>query len=174
LKKNKFNIFTIFLLSVITYSCASNAQQFTQEQLEDFNNVNNSITAEETTQHNNSINQRALDQHTNSAELRAIKNTVEATKSEEGCDIDDDEQLVCEALMCVIGIAIPESAAECLDVNIRFAAYIATLGPLRSPPSCKSRNDQCESTGKASKAPVEVAQCQQLGLGDDPCEWLDQ
>lgn len=83
------------------------------------------------------------------------------------CPIPDDEKLVCEVVLCnPVGLAISESRSECLAVNRRFAIYLATLGPFRDPPSCKSRDQNCQVTGKASNATIDPAFCNELGTDD--------
>ena len=66
------------------------------------------------------------------------------------CPIKNDEQLVCEALVCAVGIAIPESHAECVKVQTKFAIYLATLAPWDDPPKCKNRDMNCNAVGNAS------------------------
>jgi len=71
------------------------------------------------------------------------------------CPMASDEELVCEVLICnPIGLSLPESREECLDVNRRFAIYLATLGFWEDPPKCKFRDGQCNVVGEANNAPV--------------------
>lgn len=51
-------------------------------------------------------------------------------------DLSSKETLACEALICAVGIAIPESHSECKKVLTKFAAYLATLGFFSSKPRC--------------------------------------
>lgn len=51
-------------------------------------------------------------------------------------DLSSKETLACEALICAVGIAIPESHNECRKVLTKFAAYLATLGIFSSKPRC--------------------------------------
>ena len=69
---------------------------------------------------------------------------------ENGCQIRSKELLMCEALMCSIGILIAESRSECLKIQGEVAVYIATLGFWDNPPKCKSRNSDCSSAGRAN------------------------
>ncbi|WP_226669093.1 hypothetical protein [Microbulbifer aggregans] len=77
------------------------------------------------------------------------------------CNIKSDEKLVCEALICTVGILIPESHSECVKVQTEFAIYLATLGFWEDPPTCKNRDMNCKSTGKASTA-VAPSTCDSL------------
>ena len=64
------------------------------------------------------------------------------------CEMPSDEKNVCEFIMCnPVGLLIPESRSKCLSVNRTFAIYLATLGFLRDPPSCKTRDQQCNIVG---------------------------
>ncbi|MDP5209853.1 hypothetical protein [Microbulbifer sp. 2205BS26-8] len=100
-----------------------------------------------------------------------MKNTVIYTiisafivGSASACDIDSDEQLVCEALMCSVGIFIPASHSECVKVQRDFAIYLATLGFWEDPPKCKNRDMNCQSTGNANtrSANLPAATCNNL------------
>lgn len=50
------------------------------------------------------------------------------------------EGLACEALLCAVGIAIPESHNECRQVLTEWSLYLATLGFFRSKPKCPKKN----------------------------------
>lgn len=68
------------------------------------------------------------------------------------CKIKSDETLICEALMCnPIGLAIPDSRSECLDVERRLVIYLATLGFWENPPKCMARDERCNRTGRATR-----------------------
>lgn len=82
------------------------------------------------------------------------------------CPMHDDEILVCEAVLCVIGIFIPESRSKCLQVNRKFAIYLATLGFWSDPPSCKKRDINCNVTGEAT-ADVDLNICDSLDNESD-------
>ncbi|MEW5250894.1 hypothetical protein [Microbulbifer discodermiae] len=86
------------------------------------------------------------------------------------CDVKKDEQLVCEALMCTIGIAIPASHSECLKVQTEFAIYLATLGFWENPPKCKNRDMNCQVTGKAN-ANVSPSTCN--AVSSNPTDFVN-
>ncbi len=65
------------------------------------------------------------------------------------CDIPSDEALVCEVVLCnPLGLAISESRSKCIQINRRFAVYLATLGFWSNPPTCKMRDKSCNQTGE--------------------------
>lgn len=172
--KNKFQTL-LTLLIISTLSFASQAQQnLDSKNAIDFNSSASSATEAEIRQHNNSINQNDINSHNNSI-TQQFRNEVDANIDNDGCDIPSDEELVCEVLMCAIGIAIPESASKCAEVFREYAAYKATLGRFDSPPSCRSRNQNCERGDKISKnEDDQIDECRkQLGNinvgGSDPC-----
>lgn len=81
----------------------------------------------------------------------------------QSCPVSSAETLVCSVVICnPIGLAIAKSRSECLTVNRKFAIYLATLGFWSKPPSCKSRDKNCNKTGKASKAQISTSECSQL------------
>ncbi|WP_299496377.1 hypothetical protein [uncultured Shewanella sp.] len=51
-------------------------------------------------------------------------------------DLSSKSKLACEALLCAVGIAIPDSHDECREILIDWNIYLATLGFFSSPPSC--------------------------------------
>tara|TARA_B110000211_G_C14046379_1_gene539155 strand:- start:747 stop:1352 length:606 start_codon:yes stop_codon:yes gene_type:complete len=55
--------------------------------------------------------------------------------------------LACSALLCAVGIAIPESHSECVQVLRDWAIYLATLSWFRSTPKCPIINAQGTVTG---------------------------
>lgn len=82
----------------------------------------------------------------------------------QGCPMSSAEKLVCSVVICnPIGLAIAKSRSECLQVNRKFAIYLATLGFWSKPPKCKSRDQNCNKTGRASKAEISANECNQLG-----------
>lgn len=84
------------------------------------------------------------------------------------CDIDNDEKLVCEVVLCAVGIFVPESHSKCVKVNREFAYYLATLGFWEDPPKCKMRDMSCKSTGNASsqQATLPASTCTGLSGND--------
>jgi hypothetical protein len=89
--------------------------------------------------------------------------SAKATEFHE-CPIGKAETLVCSVIMCGPGLLIAESRPKCLKINRKFAMYLATLGFWSKPPSCKSRDANCNVTGKAT-AKVDPSSCEAL---DDP------
>lgn len=86
------------------------------------------------------------------------------THSADGCPVPSDEKLVCEVVLCnPLGIVISESRSECLQVNRRFAIYLATLGFWDKPPKCKLRDKNCNKVGNASSAEIDPQYCDELG-----------
>lgn len=61
-------------------------------------------------------------------------NSAHAVKLKKG------EGLACEAILCAVGIAIPESHSECRKVLTEWSLYLATLGPFRSSPKCPKKD----------------------------------
>lgn len=58
------------------------------------------------------------------------------------------QRLACEAIMCAIGIAIPESHNECRKVLIEWSAYSALLGPFASKPKCPKVDENQNVVGE--------------------------
>ncbi|MCG7556083.1 hypothetical protein [Pseudoalteromonas sp. Of11M-6] len=58
--------------------------------------------------------------------------------------------LACEAILCAVGIAIPESHNECRKVLTEWSIYLATLGFFRSKPKCPKKDPQDVVTGLES------------------------
>jgi hypothetical protein len=85
--------------------------------------------------------------------LQFLNNSAFAGEPE-GCPIKRDEELVCSMLLCSVGLLIDESRPKCLKIQREYAIYLATLGFWDKPPKCKSRDMDCNKTGKASKAPI--------------------
>jgi len=77
------------------------------------------------------------------------------------CPMGSAETLVCEVVLCSIGIAIPASRSKCIQVTRKFAIYLATLGFWSKPPSCKQRDQNCNVTGK-TKAKIDPVACDSL------------
>ena len=95
------------------------------------------------------------------------------------CDIPSDEALVCEVVLCnPLGLAISESRSKCMQVNRRFAIYLAKLGFWDKPPKCKMRDKNCKKTGEkivkkdisfCDYAPPEQKEaCLRAVIGDKP------
>ena len=94
--------------------------------------------------------------------LQQAKNS-ESVTNPETCPMKSDEALVCEVVLCnPLGLVISESRSECLKTNRRFAIYLATLGFWDKPPKCKMRDKNCNKTGKASSANIDVEFCDEL------------
>jgi hypothetical protein len=85
-----------------------------------------------------------------------------ASSQGKSCSIPGDEALVCEVIMCAVGINIPASAAQCVKVNLKFAKYLATLGFWSKPPSCKTKDKNCDDVG-SQDAPLNANVCDALG-----------
>lgn len=62
-------------------------------------------------------------------------------------DLGKGETLACEAILCAVGIAIPESHSECKKVLTEWSLYLATLGPFSSKPKCPSADAGGNITG---------------------------
>ncbi len=97
--------------------------------------------------------------------LTLMSSNANAVAAKE-CPIGKAETLVCSAIMCSVGILIAESRPKCIQVNRKFAIYLATLGFWSKPPSCKSRDENCNVTGKAT-AKVDPKSCEALGSPAD-------
>ncbi|MFY8352935.1 hypothetical protein AAEU29_20515 [Pseudoalteromonas sp. SSM20] len=57
------------------------------------------------------------------------------------------QKYACEARVCAIGIAIPESHAECQAALTRWSLYLATIGPFGIKPKCPRKNANDEIVG---------------------------
>jgi hypothetical protein len=51
-------------------------------------------------------------------------------------NLSKGQSLACGAILCGVGIVIPESRSECTKVLRDWSIYVATLGPFRSKPRC--------------------------------------
>lgn len=51
-------------------------------------------------------------------------------------NLSKGQRLACGAILCAVGIAIPESRSECTKVLRDWSIYVATLGPFKSKPKC--------------------------------------
>lgn len=78
------------------------------------------------------------------------------------CPMGSAETLVCEVVLCSIGLFIEESQAKCIEVTTAFTWYLATLGFWDSPPSCKQRDENCNKTGTAKKASTTPEECAKI------------
>lgn len=85
----------------------------------------------------------------------------------QGCPMSSAEELVCEVVLCVPGILIAESRSECIQVNRRFAIYLATLGFWSKPPKCKMRDKNCNKVGNASNDEIDPSYCDELATEDE-------
>lgn len=58
------------------------------------------------------------------------------------------QRLACQAIMCSIGIAIPESHNECRKVLTEWSVYAALLGPFASKPKCPKVDENQNVVGE--------------------------
>ena len=64
------------------------------------------------------------------------QDSIIANPNKSGCPISSEEKLACGVVLCnPVGLAISESRSECLEINRKWALYLATLKPWDSPPS---------------------------------------
>ncbi|MGO3848681.1 MAG: hypothetical protein ACTJIB_10420 [Pseudoalteromonas prydzensis] len=99
--------------------------------------------------------------------LREAMNS-DSVKNPKTCDMKSDEALVCEVVLCnPLGLITSESRSDCLKTNRRFAIYLAKLGPWDKPPKCKMRDKDCNKTGKAKSANIDVDFCDELDNFDE-------
>jgi len=103
-----------------------------------------------------------------------------------GCPISSSETLVCSVILCnPLGMSIAAAVPACTAVNLKFAIYLATLGPFDSPPKCKARDKSCNVTGRASNAEMSPEYCYNLSdkehqdactaaLGAAPVDYCDK
>lgn len=97
-----------------------------------------------------------------------IPQKAQASSHPQGCPVSSAEKLVCSVVLCnPIGLAIAESRSECITVNRKFAIYLATLGFWSKPPKCKSRDQNCNKTGRASDAQISTSYCNDLSNTHD-------
>jgi len=90
--------------------------------------------------------------------------TPSSNQNQQGCPVSGAETLVCSVILCnPIGLAINKSRSKCLDVNRRFAWYLATLGFWSKPPKCQMRDKSCNKVGKATDAQIDPSYCDSLG-----------
>jgi hypothetical protein len=78
------------------------------------------------------------------------------------CPMGSAETLVCEVVFCSVGLFIDASRPKCIQVTREFAIYLASLGFWSSPPSCKTRDINCNVTGNASSAVIDPNICDGL------------
>ena len=89
-----------------------------------------------------------------------------ANPNKSGCPVSSEEKLACGVLLCnPVGLAISESRSECLDINKKWALYLATLKPWDSPARCRSRDMSCAQRGVIKE--VNYAYCRRAFTGDD-------
>jgi hypothetical protein len=91
-----------------------------------------------------------------------ISTKSSASEEIKECPMGSAETLVCEVVLCSVGLAIAESRPKCLKVTKKFSIYLATLGFWSKPPSCRSRDQNCNTTGKAKKAEIDINACEAL------------
>ena len=89
--------------------------------------------------------------------------THAANDPNQGCPIGSKEKLVCEVIMCnPLGFMSDESREKCHKINLKFAAYLATLGPFQKPPKCYKRNQSCQKIGVMTNALINPEYCDGL------------
>jgi hypothetical protein len=95
-------------------------------------------------------------------------NNVKAEEPEiQECPMGSAETLVCEAVLCSVGLLIAESRPKCIQVTKKFTIYLATLGFWSKPPSCKQRDQNCNVTGKGTTASIDIDECGELDNEED-------
>lgn len=70
------------------------------------------------------------------AVLLAVTGAFIFQPSAKAIELSGKETLSCEAVLCAVGIAIPESHSKCRKVLTEWSAYLATLGMFREPQKC--------------------------------------
>ena len=93
-------------------------------------------------------------------------------------DLSGGKGLACEALVCAVGIAIPESHAKCQEVLTRWSIYLATLSPFSGKPKCPKVNSEGATYGETEMHCSSIAdsaarmQCESATLppGDYICD----
>lgn len=101
-------------------------------------------------------------------DYEVFRQQASKTKIPEGCPMKSDEALVCEVVLCnPLGLVISESRSECMKTNRKFAIYLAKLGFWDKPPKCKMRDKDCNKTGKAKSANIDVDFCDELDNFDE-------
>lgn len=109
-----------------------------------------------------------LPNHSFASDYDVLRQQASRTEIPEGCPMKSDEALVCEVVLCnPLGLVISESRSECMKTNRRFAIYLATLGFWDKPPKCKMRDKDCNKTGKAKSASIDVDFCDELENFDE-------
>lgn len=89
----------------------------------------------------------------------------------DGCPVSRAEKIVCAAVMCEFGAAMGENPSECNQVRIDLAVYLASLGFWDKPAKCMNRDSDCNTKGKAKKAPANARHCTDpdTGIVDSNC-----
>ena len=94
------------------------------------------------------------------------QDSIIANPNKSGCPISSEEKLACGVVLCnPVGLAISESRSECLEINRKWALYLATLKPWESPARCKSRDMNCAKRGIIKE--VNYTYCSRAFTGDD-------
>jgi hypothetical protein len=94
------------------------------------------------------------------------QNSIIKNANKSGCPMSSDEKLACGVVLCnPLGLVISESRSECLDINKKWAIYLATLGPFDSPVRCRSRDMSCTKRGVIKE--VNYDYCSRSFSGDD-------
>lgn len=84
-----------------------------------------------------------------------------------GCPLDKNEDLVCTAVLCTpLGFLDKDARPKCIRNQIELMKAKALLGLFKKLPSCKTRDENCQVTGKASNNPATEAFCEGL-TGED-------
>lgn len=94
------------------------------------------------------------------------QNRIINNANREGCPISSEEKLACGVALCnPVGLLTAESRSECLEINKKWALYLATLKPWDSPARCRSRDMNCAKRGVIKT--VNHAYCSRAFTGDD-------
>ena len=94
------------------------------------------------------------------------QDSIIANPNKSGCPISEDEKLACGVVLCnPVGLSISESRSECLEINRKWAIYLATLKPWEKPVSCKSRDMNCSKRGVIKE--VNHQYCTRTFVGED-------
>lgn len=71
------------------------------------------------------------------------------------CNMSDDEELACEAIMCIIGINEDDSRDQCVEIVNEWNAYLSNLHPWDDPQACYKRDQDCNRTERIGASQVE-------------------
>lgn len=89
--------------------------------------------------------------------------TISHAANDAGCPVSSDEQLACEHHMCnPMGMMESESRSQCIEINVRYDRYLATLPPWENPARCWERDKDCKKTKRAELGQIDSFLCQNL------------